>query len=177
MDDLLTLDKIVALPHTMLHNSESISEYTQLLSESYCEQFDLKKFKKDIEDFIKEFNNIKYTFRYDLIVGSRVTSNYNFDSSTNTNSNINNDKTGNIACNIVDNRTWLTQVYNSFLTLSNKFTIEEAVYFVSTFFSDLSETKISDSLRMCRNTLQKYKKSALVKSWFELKVYLDNMTR
>lgn len=175
MEDILTLDKIFSLPNTILHNSELLNEYTKMLDEDYYNKFNIVEIKLDLDQFFKKFNNLKYTYRYNISTGNKIISNYDFGSVIN--SYIKSDKTAVLACNIIDSTALLNEISNAMINLSNKLTIEEAVYFVNEFFGNLSETKIADNLRICRNTLQKIKKSCLVKTWFELKPYLDELEK
>jgi len=64
---------------------------------------------------------------------------------------------------------WMTNFYNRILIIASKLTIQEATYLVDCFFSNKSEEVTCEKLRICRNTLQKVKKSCLIKTWVELK--------
>ncbi len=68
---------------------------------------------------------------------------------------------------VVDNKMWLVKFYNSICNLALKMTRAEAQYIVGTFFSNKSEEYVCDNIGICRNTLQKVKKSCLVKTWVE----------
>ena len=63
----------------------------------------------------------------------------------------------------VDAQIWATDFYNVIIDLSNKLTNSERVYFVRSLLSDYSEESISNELNISRNSLQKIKKSTLVK--------------
>lgn len=63
----------------------------------------------------------------------------------------------------IDLNIWTRDFYNMILTLSTKLTFNEAIYLVDTFFDERAEEQISEKLQICRKSLQKIKKSCLVK--------------
>ena len=75
--------------------------------------------------------------------------------------------------NHIDKELWITLFYNNIMLLANKLTREEAIYFINTFLLHKTEEKIAESLEICKTSLQKIKKSCLVKVWIELKEFSE----
>ena len=69
----------------------------------------------------------------------------------------------------IDREKWSRDFYNCLINLSYKLTFNEAFYIVNTYFGKMTEEVISENLDISRNTLQKIKRSSLVKMYFEFK--------
>ena len=69
----------------------------------------------------------------------------------------------------IDREKWSRDFYNCLINLSYKLAFNEAFYIVNTYFGKMTEEVISENLDISRNTLQKIKRSSLVKMYFEFK--------
>ena len=153
----LSLEKFLELPEKIINTSLQNPDYLDLLSDSTCNMFYYKELKKDLSLIFDKFNDTKflYTYSYGLRLGSF--------------SNNIVDEIGNLVGKSIDNEIWASSIYNNIVSLSHKLTYKEAIYLVETFLSNKTEEQISEKLSICRKSLQKIKKSCLVKIYMELK--------
>lgn len=159
MFEEVTIEMYFELPQKIIEFANKNEEYKLLLSDNYCKKYYYSNLRKEIERFFLKFNDIKYT--NDLEISPNISPLYNNEK---VNSNKLNDKVNSYVSKRVDDQIWAKDFYNSLLNLANKMTYEEAIYLIGSFFSKFTEEKISENLNISRNTLQKIKKSSLLKA-------------
>lgn len=119
--------------------------------------------KKELFYYFERFKDIKYYYKFPKNVYSKISLQNNV---SKYNNHIN-DIVGNLVENSSTDSVWLENFYKCMLNISSKLTFQEAIYLVDTFFVGHSEEMISEKLGICRATLQKIKKSCIVKLWLE----------
>ena len=169
MDYSLTLDKILELPNDILKNAEKYDEYSELLGKIILEDTNIELIKSKVINYFNHFKEIKYLYKFP-INNIKITSSYEIHEGTRPK------KTTSAIEQLVLSRTdeelWAENFYEAIITVSRKLTLQEAIYLVDSFLGNKSDEFISEKIGICRNTLQKVKKSCLVKIWSELK-FLD----
>ena len=161
------LDMILELPKKILEKAEQYCDYSELLPKEIYEKYNFIELKSDITKIFKHFNTIKYLYSYSSEeYNIKTSSAYEYRDGTSSNKIL--DSVGDMVTKKVDDQLWIVKFYNSIMNVALKMTDEEAYYIVNTYFANKSEEYISDRLGICRNTLQKIKKSSLVKTWVEL---------
>ncbi len=165
MLDELTLDMILELPFEVLKKSEKYNEYSQLLDKDIYDKYDVIQMKEDIASKFNRFKSAKFSCNLPPEYNIKITPSYQIREGTS--SNKISDPVGELVRDFVDNQIWFVKFYNSVTNLASKITTQEAVYLVDTFFSNKSEEFISEKLGISKNTLQKIKKSCLMKTWLE----------
>lgn len=163
MVDNLSLDIVLNLPKTILKNVEMYEEYSSLVSKETIDKYYHKGLKKEINQFFNNFRDLQYSSQYSINYYGKHFLDQSI-SITRKNGSI----VEKLATISVDNNIWLADFYNRMMKISSKLTMQEAVYLVDTFFAHRSEEIVSEKLGICRVTLQKIKKSCLVKIWLEL---------
>ena len=167
MKEEVTLDMILELPKKILEKAEQYGDYSELLPKEVYEKYDLVEVRSDVSRIFKHFNVIKYLYSYSSEeYNIKITPTY--EPREGTISNKISDSVGDMVTKKVDNQIWIVKFYNSIMNVALKMTDKEAFYIVCTYFANKSEEYVSDRLGICRNTLQKIKKSSLVKTWVEL---------
>ena len=168
----VTLNMILDLPKQILEKSEEYDAYSSLLREKVYEDFDMKELKQKILELFEYFNDMRYLYKCPIEQRIKITPSY----TENVGKSIGNvsDKVNNLVTKKVDQQIWVEDFYLCIINLSSKLTLQEATYLVDTFFGRKSEDMISEKLGICRNTLQKIKKSCLVKIWFEFQEFIED---
>lgn len=170
MKNDLSLELLLDLPNKILNASNDNTSYLDLLSDDLVKKYFYSNLRKDLDKVFQKFKDYKYLYS--------TNENYSLSSSMKNLDNIvvsfnrNNDKVSNYVMKQVDLEIWASDFYNSLLSISNKLTYNEAIYFVDTFFCGKTEEFISEKLLICKASLQKIKKSCLVKVYFELNCYM-----
>ena len=162
---VLKINAFLSLPEEILRVSKSL-EYPNLLSKSMVDEYYYLEMKKDISKIFTKFNDAKYIVGYEK---NFDISSVNFDVERVSISKRNNDKVSSYVMKNVDLEIWAKDFYETIISVSNRLTMQEAVYLVDAFFANRSEEMISEKLLVCRKTLQNIKKSCLVKVYLELK--------
>ncbi len=158
----VTKDKVIEI--TRKNEDQNI-----LLSLDVCMKHDFVNYKKRIKNLFKRLKQIRYMNPEEDV---NITSNYELNSYRSTSSNSSSTESSVDA--YIDMVIYENEVCQKILHLANKMTYEEGMYFVYTFLSSETEDCISEKLSISRTTLQKIKKSCLVKAWFELKIYCED---
>jgi len=168
MDLTLTYNELLNFPDEFLKESSKYYEVSELISKSECDKYDTKELREKVEARFKKFKDAKYIYKYpNEKYYQPITPNYQIRESMTTR-NISNSRTGKIDS-IMDKQVWVTKLYYSLMdTVTTKLTKQEAVYLIDSFFKNVSEEIIADKLSVCKQTLQKIKKSCLVKVWIEM---------
>ncbi|MCI8575419.1 MAG: hypothetical protein HFI09_03015 [Bacilli bacterium] len=163
MTDSLTLNDLLELPNEVLKTCEKYQDYSDLLQESIVNQYYHKNLRKDLNLLFEQFKEIKYSYPFSYLYYTKsIQSDVCIQSSSK-----NHDPIGNFVSSHMDQYLWLERFYQAVLMLATKLSNQEAVYLVDSFFGHRSEDFISDKLGISRMTLQKIKKSCLVKMYFE----------
>lgn len=160
--DTLTLNDILELPRLVLETSKKYEEYSELLTDSVVNHYYYSNMRKDLNVFFEKFKEIKYSYHFSFSYYSKVS----YEEKV-TQSSFNRDPIGNQICNQMDDYLWIENFYQVLLMLSTKLSKQEAVYLVDSFFGHRAESFISDKLGISRMTLQKVKRSCLVKMYLE----------
>ena len=155
----LTL-KHILLVHEEIINNSRINNYNNLLSEKATEKYYNVELKKQIQQIFRKFKDLQYIISFE--------DEYSIQSKTNkeipsfSDGKIS-DPVGDYVEKNIDYYTWEENLYYTLLELSKKLKYEEAIYLIDSFFEGKSEEQISEKMLICRMTLQKIKKSCLVK--------------
>lgn len=165
MGNQLTLNMLLDLPHDVLKISNKIDSYLDLLSDDICREYYYTDLKKDLIKYFNKFKDVKYKYKYCENFNLKSNSNYEVEGVFG--NNIISDKVGNYVAKNIDLEIWTLDFYNNVVSIAHKLTYQEAIYFVDTFFANKTEEQISEKLSICRKTLQKIKKSCLVKILLE----------
>ncbi len=164
MVDSLSFDDFLNLPKSVLQTAQEHDEYASLLSDSFIHECYQRNMKTEISAYVQRFKDAKYMYSYQGVCFS----NYRYDSVSHQNTACISDPVGRYVTRFIDNSLWVEKFYQCICRVSYKLTMQEAIYFVDTFFAEHSEEMISEKLGICRVTLQKIKKSCIVKIWLEL---------
>ncbi len=167
MVETITLEMILELPKTLIRKAEEYNEYAVLLNETQYSLYEYKTLKEKVKSYFNYFKDLKFNYQFST---SYITSNSNgYSNICISSSNQISDPVFRISSEEIESLNWMTNFYNRSLIIASKLTIQEAIYLVDCFFSNKSEEITCEKLRICRNTLQKIKKSCLVKVWIEFK--------
>lgn len=165
MEEELDLNTLLELPNDIIKISLNYSDYINLISEECCQCYNTKELKQIFMSYFKRFNDIKFLYsNQDYCLKSSTVSEINIKSRKN------NDPTANYVDKNIDKKIWANDFYKKIVSLSHKLNYQEAVYCVGTFFSNKTEDQISEKLDISRQTLQKIKKSFLVKIALEFEL-------
>ena len=169
MIEILDWQKVIGLPHDILHQAGEHLEFADLLSEKACKGYDFKEIRTYISKFITRYKDAKYLYNSFDNYDTKITPCYILNES------MQQKKNTDPFTNIIDKRTddliWIKQFYDYFIKFSIKLTDEEAKYFVESFFYNQAEDKIEQKIGISHYALKKIKKSCLVKVWHGLKVF------
>lgn len=169
MEKKLTMEMLLELPSKIIKTSESPNNtFLNLLGESICEKYYYRDLKKDLKKFFDHFNDMKYSLDIAIEEKIKYTSSYSYNESKKVQNS--SDVISNLIEKEIDNEIFIHDVYNRIINLSSKFTYNEAIYFVDAFFSKKTDEHISEILGISRNTLQKIRKSCLVKTLLSLPI-------
>lgn len=166
MDETFTLDMLLDLPRKLLKKAEEYDEYTGLLEKRKYQDYDFKELKKEIQEYFDSFKETKYSYKFSAELSINITHPFQFREGSSQRTN--NDPFSKAIEKHIDDKIWLYKFYNILLVAGQKLTLQEAIYFVDTFFGNKTEDIISEKLGICRNTLQGVKKSCLVKVYAEI---------
>ncbi len=163
VDNMRNDNNFFELPKQILENLENKKEtYRNLLSNEVIEAYYYTNLRKDLLKSFTTFNDAKYIdkdyINISPIYGKEITKNKNKQ-----------DKISNYIASKIDKQIWAKDFYDTIMSLSTKLTYSETYYLVNTFFNNKTEEEISEILNISRFTLQKIKKSCLVKTYLELK--------
>lgn len=162
MNGSITLNDILSLPNQILETAKTHNQYCELLSDFTIHEYYYRGLKADVNRLFMRFNDAKYSYRFSISTYAK--SNFSMNS---VRIGRKMDMVGHLVEKRIDDYAWLEQFYYSLSHLATTLTEEEAVYLKEMFFEHESEEKISVHLNMCRTTLQKIKKSCLVKVLLE----------
>lgn len=171
MNEVMTLEMLLELPKELLKKSEAYNEYSSLLEKSQYLNYNIKELKEKIGRYFSYFKDVKYFYQFPTETVVSVITAVNLEKEVSNTSFV--DPIFNLVNNDITEKrkieNWIIQFYNIMLIVAVKLTSQEAVYLVDCFFSNKSEEITCEKLGICRNTLQKVKKSCIVKTWIELR--------
>lgn len=161
-------DKTLSTIHQkLLAIARENDEQNMLILKKVYDQYDVLEYKKKIMRLFKTLRQEKYIRpEYSIKMST------NYEHNSNRSSNSNGSQMENFVDKYIDSMKREEEVCESLLKLSKKLTMEEMIYFINTFLLDKTEENIADTIGISKTSLQKIKKSCLVKAWFELKIYL-----
>lgn len=161
-------DKTLSTIHQkLLTIARENDEQNMLILKKVYDQYDVLEYKKKIMRLFKTLRQEKYIRpEYSIKMST------NYEHNSNRSSNSNGSQMENCVDKYIDSMKREEEVCESLLKLSKKLTMEEMIYFINTFLLDKTEENIADTIGISKTSLQKIKKSCLVKAWFELKIYL-----
>lgn len=150
------------LPNEILRITEN-AKYNDLLSENICNIYYYPNLKKELSYFITKYNDLKYFYEYSNMYN--ITNHISFENISPLKGR--SDKVSNFVAKNIDMQRYIEKIYYKFINLAHKLSVFESIYIVDTFFSNKTEEEISEKIGICRQTLQKIKKSSLVKLYLE----------
>ena len=167
MVEVITLEMLLELPRALIRKAEEYNDYAVLLDKEQYSMYDYKTLKEEVSKYFNYFKDLKFCYQFSTTYISSSTNVYN-DMNISPSNQIS-DPVFKTSVEELESLNWMTNFYNRILIIASKLTIQEATYLVDCFFSNKSEEVTCEKLRICRNTLQKVKKSCLIKTWVELK--------
>lgn len=173
MDLSLTYVKFLNFPEDFLKTSNKYCELTDAISKRECDKYNLKELKDKVDKQMEIFKDTKYLYKYpDERYNISITPNYQLREAMVSRS-ISSSQENKIDPTI-NRQIWATKLYYSFMdSLSTRLTREECVYFIDSYFRRVSEDNIAEKLLICKATLQKIKKSCLIKVLTEMEALED----
>jgi len=134
MEGILSLELLLNLPKEILRISEEYDEYSGLIKREYFSNYDFIYMKEEINKQIDKYKNAKYFYRYPDEYNIKVTPTYELRESAFTQSVSN--PIEKLIGSRVDDEIWTTDFYKKIINVSVKLTLQEAIYFVDSFFAD-----------------------------------------
>lgn len=172
MNFTLTYNKLLNFPNEFLEESAKYYEGSELLGKEECDKYNTKELKDKVEARFKKFKDARYIYKYpneQYYKSMTPTLNYQAREVL-VSRNLTSPQEKMITA-MGDTQIWVEKFYYSLMEIiTTKMTEEEAVYLVECFFKNKSEDIIAEKLSMCKATLQKVKKSCLIKVWIEMEV-------
>ena len=164
----LTYEKLLDFPNSFKKQAEKYQWMTEVLSKAELDKYNIRELKANVDKRMQKFKDAKYIYQYpNEKYNCPITTNYqprevmaprNLES-----------QQSRIITREVDKTIWINQLYYSLMEkVTTKLTIEETVYLIDSYFKKFSEESIADNLSICKKTLQKIKKSCLIKVWVEM---------
>lgn len=172
MNNTITLDKLLSIDSDLLDITRKYENQNYLLNDLDCSAYDLNKIKIQLKNLFLKFKNAKYLNKFPIENNVSLTPTYDVKISSSQRSTIS--QVDKAVMNYLDKQIWVSEVYDSLLILASKLTKSEAVYLIYTFLSYKSEEIIAEKLGICKTSLQRVKKSCLVKMYVELENYIEN---
>ncbi len=156
------------LPKQIIEIAKQYTKLNDLLTKDISDMYEVKFIKPKIEEKIFKYKSFKALCS--IAPTQKVTVNYDANSGIKTN--CQGSKVENQAIKQLDSIIWLNDFTDAMLQSAVNLTLDEATYIVYSFFYHEKESNIAEDLAICKQTLQKIKKSALVKIYYNLQ-YID----
>jgi hypothetical protein len=169
MDQVVDLSKFLNLSDDLLVITKKYESLNVLLSEQDYKNYNIVQIKKDLLHLFSKFKSLRYFINVPLETNFYSSNSYNINSYIK--SNVKSNQFENTVSNYIDKQVWLMHFYDTIMNLGSKLTLSETEYFLLTFFSNHVEEDIAYKLGICKTSLQKIKKSCLVKMWLEFQEY------
>ena len=169
----LTYSQLLNFPDAFMEKSAKYYQMVELISKEQCDKYDVKELTDKVEKRFKMFKDAKYIYKYpEEKYYTSITPDYTAREIIPTaNKGSKHSKKIDI---VSDNQLWVEKLYYSLMdTITTKLTKQEAVYLIDCFFKNIGEEEIADKLSICKVTLQRIKKSCLVKVWVEMEALVE----
>ena len=173
MDLSLSYATLLSFPEDFTKAANKYCDLTEKLSQRECDKYDLAELREIIDKRIEIFKDTKYLYKYpNQIYDVLKASNYQ-PKEVMTPRKLSSPQEDKVDPNI-NRQIWATKLYYAFMdSLSTRLTREEYVYFIDSYFRQVNGDDIAAKLSMCKETLQKHKKSCLIKVLTEIKATED----
>jgi len=173
MDLSLTYTMLLNFPDDFIKNANKYCDLTEMISKRECDKYKLKDLKDNVNKQIQLFKDTKYLYKYpNEKYNVPITSNLQPREVTAPRK-LSSQQEDIIDPNI-NRQIWATKMYYSLMdSLTTKLTRQECIYFIDCYFRKTCEDDIAEKLSMCKDTLQKIKKSCLIKVWTEIEALED----
>lgn len=155
---------IIDLPNKILEISKEYSKQNDLLTKDIIDSYEVKDIRPIIETKINKFKYLKSICSLP-IEGSIIT---NYDTNSNIKSNSTDSKVEKAVIKKIDSAIWLQDFYEAMIRTAFNLTLDEATYIVNALFFHEKEINVAENLSICKQTLQKVKRSSLIKLYHNL---------
>lgn len=167
--DIVTLDQILNISNT-IRNIASKSNVKVLLNDYDCRNYNIVECKKKLMFIFNDIRKAKYLYNFPE-ESIRITSNItergaSFQKSASS-------PVEKIIDRYIDDLFRLTDLYNVIIKTSHKLTNDESVYLINTFLENSYEEEIAEIIGISKTSLQKIKKSCIVKLWVGLRNFVE----
>ncbi len=169
MNELLTWDEVNGMYSKLMDTSKEYESCNELICEDELRGIDVVLIKKRLMDLFNKFRNCKYMVSYSVIDNMRLIPSYERHEGQIPRRNVS--QVEKAVTERIDKQIWMTEFYQSLMVVASKLTEAETVYLINTFITSKTEEVIAEKLNICKTSLQKIKKSCLVKAWIELRVF------
>ena len=134
-------------------------ENNTLLSNDVVILYNYAETKKNVDEFMKKLERDSY--KYHEIIPPKMTPNYEivYNSSTRTHT----DKVGKYVEEKLDKLDELNEKYTLLANVMKRFTKEEKIYFIGSYFNKYSEVILCEKLNIGNSSLKRNKKSSIIK--------------
>lgn len=171
MDSHFDVDKLLTLHSDLIDISRKYSDLNILLCDDVFENYNVLDIKQQLLYLFSKFQSARYFIKTPIEEKPLVLSptfarreGYKY---------FNESMVENAVATLVDNEILLTSIYNHLIMVARKLTIDEVEYFYYTFITHRTEETIAFKMGVCKTSLQRIKKSCLVKLWVEYKDYFE----
>lgn len=171
MNEMVTLNQLLNIKDVITDNSKKYIEVNELLKDFIFNQYDTIKIREELLKLFATFKSARYLYDFPLEENIKITSS-SIEHEVSIQRN-NSSKVEEAIEKNFDKKVLTTDIYNSILKVSYKFTDDEVIYLINTFFTYKSEEDIAELIGISKSYLQKIKKSCLVKMWTELEQYCE----
>lgn len=169
---IVTLNELLTIEDKLKSIVKEYEINNEYLDEAICNQYDIVELRTSLSKILTKFKSARYLYDFSVDDNINITSNYDFKIEQ-----FQQSKKSVIENNVkynVDNKILTTNIYDSLLVLCKNLTGDELNYLIQAFFHNKSEDDIAYLIGISRTTLQKPKKSAIVKAWTILKKYSES---
>lgn len=173
MDLNLSYTDFLNFPENFVKSANKYCDLTERLSKRECDKYDITELREIVDKQMEIFKDTKYLYKYPSEkYNVSITPNYQ-PKEVMTTRKLSSQQEDKIDP-IINRQIWATKLYYAFMdSLSTKLTRQECVYFIDSYFRKVNEDDIAAKLSICKETLQKHKKSCLIKVLTEMKALED----
>jgi len=165
------VDKLLTLHSDLINISRKYSDLNVLLGDEIIENYNILDIKQQLLYLFSKFQSARYFIKTPIEEKAFVLSpsfarkeGYKY---------FNQSIIENTVATVVDNEILITSVYDHLRMVAQKLTIDEVDYLYYTFITHRTEETIAFKMGICKTSLQRIKKSCLIKLWFEYKDYFE----
>lgn len=134
-------------------------ENNTLLSNEVIILYNYAETKKNVDEFMKKLERDSY--KYYELTPPKMTPNY--DIIYTSISNVKTDKVGKYVEQKIDKLNELNEKYKLLSEVMKRFTKEEKIYFIGSYFNKFPEVILCEKLHMGNSSLKRIKKSSIIK--------------